>query len=394
MRFGYGDISQIAADATRSLSQLPLAKAEALFVYSCAGRSNYLKDNITTELAPLAATPAAVGFFSYGEFFHCDGHNHLLNHTLTCLLLAEEGTLLPLVSGVGERASSEDPSRQALFHLVQVTFDLASGDADSEQGSRSLLLRADIALRQALDQHRELVVYSPELPMVRDLDRNLIWLRRLRAALREQRITAYFQPIYSAGNGQLAKFEALIRLIDDDEGKAVSPYLFLDVAKKSRLYHHLTACVLHESLALIRARQVGVSINLSLLDLKHGPTLDLIDRVIAEPAIGSRLTFEIVESEGFEDYSLVSDFIQRVKAFGCSVVIDNFGSGYSSFAHFARRLGIGTTAEFVHNAEVMLLAREMGITHLQGFHLSPPVTFDQALGLANCRYQDATMGAG
>ena len=153
-------------------------------------------------------------------------------------------------------------------------------------------------------------------------------------------------------------------------------------------------------------------------------TLELISQVIAEPEIGERLTFEIVESEGFEDYSLVSDFIQRVKAFGCSVVIDDFGSGYSSFAHFARlnvdglkidgslikaidsdirlrsvvhsivdfarRLGIGTTAEFVHNAEVMTLAREMGISHLQGFHLSPPVTFEQALVLAGRCHQAAT----
>lgn len=565
VRFGYGDISQIGADATRSLGQLPLAKAEALFVYSCAGRCNYLKDNITTELAPLGATPAAVGFFSYGEFFHRDGHNHLLNHTLTCLLLAEECALAAQAGSDLEHNSAEDPSRQALFHLVQVTsdeltglnqqleqrvedktrqlinqiytnaltglhnrrqllvdldqqgderpahlalfdidafrqlndvygfaagdrilqqvaqrcaerlhrwhqyhclrlyklpsdeyaltassaldeasflavvqdleiaideeqidlvdgscdvqvtFGVASGDASAEQDGRSLLSRADIALRQAREQHRELVVYSPELPMVRDLERNLVWLRRLRAALREQRIAAHFQPIYHAGNGQLAKFEALVRLIDE-QGKAVSPYLFLDVAKKSRLYHHLTAAVVRESLALIRACRVGVSINLSLLDLKHGSTLELISQVIAEPEIGERLTFEIVESEGFEDYSLVSDFIQRVKGFGCSVVIDDFGSGYSSFAHFARlnvdglkidgsliktidsdirlrsvvhsivdfarRLEIGTTAEFVHNAEVMALARDMGITHLQGFHLSPPVTFDQALALA------------
>lgn len=570
VRFAYGDIASIGSHVVDESVRLPIAQAETVFVYSCAGRYNFLKESIQTELAPLAAAPNASGFLCYGEFFHRDGHNSLLNHTMTYLLLAEETPLdwQPLPEADSATTPSADQSMQALFNLVQVTsseltnlnqqleqrvdekteqlrqqiytnsltgllnrrqllvdlersaadagrpvhlalFDIdafrqlndvygfAAGDQilqliaerssatlnrqpdgkllrlyklpsdeyaitapscmtggrflqvislleqaiesseltigdsrcdvqvtfgavvaglgdDDDDSDRSLLTKADIALRQARELHREMVIYNRDLPLVRNLNNNLTWLRRLRAALREERITAYFQPLYDATTLQLVKFEALVRLIDD-QGKPVSPYLFLDVAKKSRLYHHLTQKVVMDSRAMVLASGVGVSINLSLLDLKHAPTIALIESVIADPQVGPLLTFEIVESEGFEDYSLVSDFIQRIKTFGCSVVIDDFGSGYSSYAHFAKlnvdglkidgsliktidtdprlrsvvhsivdfaqRLALSTTAEFVHNAEVMALVQEMGIGLLQGFHLSPPVDASQALAL-------------
>ncbi len=52
--------------------------------------------------------------------------------------------------------------------------------------------------------------------------------------------------------------------------------------------------------------------------------------------IGNRVTFEIVESEGIENYEEVESFIRKVKEMGCSVAIDDFGSGYSNFEYLMK----------------------------------------------------------
>jgi EAL domain-containing protein (putative c-di-GMP-specific phosphodiesterase class I) len=54
------------------------------------------------------------------------------------------------------------------------------------------------------------------------------------------------------------------------------------------------------------------------------------------PGIAQRLIFEIVESEGFENYDKVQEFIQEVKSLGCRISIDDFGTGYSSLAYLKR----------------------------------------------------------
>ncbi|MCL5041653.1 MAG: EAL domain-containing protein, partial [Gammaproteobacteria bacterium] len=131
-----------------------------------------------------------------------------------------------------------------------------------------------------------------------------------------------------------------------------------------------------------------------------------------------QVIFEILESEGIENYAAVRQFIDRAKAMGCQIAIDDFGTGYSNFEHllrlnvdlikidgslirqldhdstaltltrgivqFARELGIKTVAEFVHNQAVFDQVERLGIDFAQGAYigmpaaelLSDPVTVD------------------
>ena len=119
-----------------------------------------------------------------------------------------------------------------------------------------------------------------------------------------------------------------------------------------------------------------------------------------------RIIFELLESEGIENYQEVSSFIAEVKQFGCRIAIDDFGTGYSNFAHilqldvdilkidgslirsidtdlnaqtvlaavteFSKRLGLKTVAEFVHSEAVYDKCQELGVDYLQGYHISEP----------------------
>ncbi|HCL41494.1 MAG TPA: sensor domain-containing phosphodiesterase, partial [Pseudomonas sp.] len=127
---------------------------------------------------------------------------------------------------------------------------------------------------------------------------------------------------------------------------------------------------------------------------------------IASRGMGKQVIFEILESEGIENYSAVRQFIDRAKAQGCRIAIDDFGTGYSNFEHllrldvdlikidgslirqldsnptaltlcrgivqFAQELSMQTVAEFVHNPAVLNQVRALGIQHAQGAAIGMP----------------------
>lgn len=151
----------------------------------------------------------------------------------------------------------------------------------------------------------------------------------------------------------------------------------------------------------------GFSLNLAVADILDTEVRYYILQMLATyPATARRLTFEILENEGMENVEAVQAFIDEVKAAGCQIAVDDFGSGYSNFAHiltlkvdilkidatlirnidddpqarvlvhtivdFCRKLGIKTVAEFVHSAPVYETVKELEIDYSQGFYLGKP----------------------
>jgi len=120
----------------------------------------------------------------------------------------------------------------------------------------------------------------------------------------------------------------------------------------------------------------------------------------------SRVTFEITETAAIENLAAAEEFITALKDIGCQFALDDFGSGFSSFAYLkhlpvdklkidgafvkgmahssvdqamvesmnqiAHALGKITVAECVENEETLLLLKEMGIDLVQGNFLGHP----------------------
>ncbi len=159
-------------------------------------------------------------------------------------------------------------------------------------------------------------------------------------------------------------------------------------------------------LAALAETPHDVSLNLSSEDILDPEISEALLARVAEQGVGERLIFEILESEGIDNYAAVSDFIARAKALGVRIAIDDFGSGYSNFEHllrldvdllkidgslvrqldgsgdaeslirgivgFARELGIATVAEFVHSEAVLARVRALGVDHAQGACIGMP----------------------
>ncbi|MGA1847176.1 EAL domain-containing protein [Deferribacter abyssi] len=271
-----------------------------------------------------------------------------------------------------------------------------------------LLEKADIALKYVKRNSRvKYAIYNENLNFEKDVEINMKVLKSLKVALEADKIIPYFQPIVDNKTGVINKFECLVRMLDEKD-EMVSPGVFLDVAKKGKLYGAITKRVIEKSFCYFKNKSCEFSINISVDDIIDNATkLFIIDKLKKYPEIAKRLTFEILESEGIENFEVVLEFIKDVKEYGTSIAIDDFGSGYSNFSYllqlnvdyikidgsliknihidnnselivstivsFAKRLNIKTVAEFVHNEEVYKKVIELGIDYSQGFFIGKPL---------------------
>jgi diguanylate cyclase (GGDEF)-like protein len=276
----------------------------------------------------------------------------------------------------------------------------------SQMADEQLLASASIALKSARMAHLGHSIYDPAHRTRESYEQNLIWANRLRRALDDGRIVPYFQPIMDLRTGRIEKFECLARMIDE-EGKPISPSEFLGIAKKIRLYRFITRTMVTQCFTKFADNDYAFSLNLSCEDLLDPDLTDfIVDKLRGSPSLASRLIFEILESEGIENYAEVRRFIDRVKALGCRIAIDDFGTGYSNFQHllrlnvdiikidgsliehidtdqialnvtrgiqqFATGLGMRTVAEFVHSKSVLECVRLLNIDEVQGYCIGKP----------------------
>jgi len=267
------------------------------------------------------------------------------------------------------------------------------------------LEKADIALKSAKKQQKSFLLYNENLNIEEQYKENMEWVKKLKKAIETDKIVPFFQPIYNNQTGNIASYECLIRLIDDNED-VISPYKFLTIAKKSRLYSKLTKIMIKKSCQYFENIDCDFSINLSIDDILNDNIVEYIKNKVERYNVGNKIIFEILESEGIEEYEEISMFINEMKSLGCKIAIDDFGSGYSNFEHllklnidyikidgtliknldkdenaqvviqtivdFANRLNISTVAEFVHNEAILAKVKELNIERSQGFHLSQP----------------------
>ncbi|GAA6130615.1 bifunctional diguanylate cyclase/phosphodiesterase [Halopseudomonas sabulinigri] len=296
------------------------------------------------------------------------------------------------------------------WHDQEVPVNASLGAASSAQRSseatgEALLPGANIALELARLHKDNYVIYDERHKVRESYEQNLIWASRLKGALETGRIVPFFQPIMDIKTNRIEKFECLVRLLDE-QGEPISPSQFLDLAKKVRLYRSITRCMVESSLRQFADLPYTFSLNLSCEDLLDQALSDHIIETVEHNQIGSRVIFEILESEGIENYAAVRQFIDRAKALGCRIAIDDFGTGYSNFEHllrldvdlikidgsliqqldtnptamtickgivqFAEELRMQTVAEFVHSPAILAKVRELGVTFAQGAAIGMP----------------------
>ncbi|MDP3301630.1 MAG: EAL domain-containing protein [Sulfuricurvum sp.] len=291
---------------------------------------------------------------------------------------------------------------------LNVTIGIASSTkrSDAHSDKNEVMAQSDMALKLAKKKRKNHLYYDESFHIKEDYENNLSWIKRLRDAIDENRVVPFYQPIVNAKTLKVEKYEALVRIIEKD-GTVVPPIQFLEISKKVRLYHHITTIMLDKVIEeMAHHPQLKCSINLSIEDINDASVSTYIINKIKNCSYSNRIIFEILESEGIENYEIISDFIAQVKQYGVEIAIDDFGAGYSNFVYitkldidyikidgsiicnidtdttsqiitktiidFADQLGIKTIAEFVHNDRVNSYLKKLSLSHFQGYFYGEP----------------------
>lgn len=299
----------------------------------------------------------------------------------------------------------EDNSIQIAEHDIDinVTIGIAAG-VDAYKFTQRVITYAKNKLEQVM-------VYDDSFNIQEDIEENIKWVKKIKNGLKENKFKAYYQPIVNSQTQEVYKYEALLRYIDED-GTAVSPMLFLDIAKKAKLYPKVIIVMLKEAFELIRNKQKRVAVNISFDDIISIKTQKKVFALLEEhQEYTHMLEFEILESEQIEDFNAVTNFIKDVKKYGCMIGVDDFGAGYSNFnmltnlnidfvkidgslirdidkeqnqqiivntiSRFSREFGFKTVAEFVSSEDIYNKVKEIGIDYCQGYYFDKPISYDE-----------------
>ncbi len=137
VRFCIADVRAIVNSTNDKLSY----DSEALWIYSCAGRKNFVGTPLENELRSYISQSKTCGFFTYGEFFKAPNTNSskLLNMTTTILALSEEEELRVLPSCMFDEDNTQSDNPEALTHFLKTTTDELGQSIRALDGYKKML---------------------------------------------------------------------------------------------------------------------------------------------------------------------------------------------------------------------------------------------------------------
>lgn len=298
----------------------------------------------------------------------------------------EEPVTVTLSVGVALVSGDEADEREAVRRAA-----LAVADAKEEGGGTLRLLREDSRPRQ---------------------ERRLAVEGALRNAVERGEMSVAFQPIHDLARERVTGVEALCRWTHPELG-AVCPAEFIPIAERTGQIEWLGAWVLREAcLALGELqRRYGehavVGVNVSACQLRRPAFADLVTRTLRETgADPRRLVLEVTETTLLSSDPTTAATLRRLDALGCSLVLDDFGTGFCSLAvlkahpirgikidrsfvtdlpgdpgdlaivtaivGMADALGLNVVAEGIETPEQLALLGGLGCAYGQGYLLGRP----------------------
>lgn len=291
-----------------------------------------------------------------------------------------------------------------------VTIDSTTRSADD------IMSAADAACYAAKDAGGNRVyVFQRDDEVVNRHYNEMEWVPRIKHALDSNRFTLFAQPLLHIGPSEqdcLPGVEFLLRMTGDD-GLEASHADFLLAAERYNLASSIDRWVVSSAFELISSlagtndQASRYSINLSGHSLGDDGLLPyVLNQLDAYDITPEIICFEVTETAAIENLAQATRFFNGVRERGCRIALDDFGSGFCSFAYLnsipvdflkidgqfirdisndpvnlaivhsiidlATTLGKRTVAEFVDSDQTLRKLRELGVDYAQGNHISPP----------------------
>jgi diguanylate cyclase (GGDEF)-like protein len=268
-------------------------------------------------------------------------------------------------------------------------------------------------------------------PAIAEANRRRISIER---ALRDPQVSREFslafQPVFDLASGALRAFEALARWNHPILG-AITPGEFIPITEQINVVEQISDGLLARACAEAAhwPAAVRLSFNLSAIQLCSASSAAHLLAIAAEQGVEARrLQFEVTETTLLVDFGSARLNLERLRAAGARIVLDDFGAGFASISylreilfdaikidgsliagavqseagerllkgvlHLCASLGVPSVAEHIERPEQLELLRALNCRDGQGFALSPPLPAVEARTLAAARLMPFPAGKG
>lgn len=245
-----------------------------------------------------------------------------------------------------------------------------------------------------------------------------------KSAIKEEQFKVYYQPICDALSGGIVGAEALVRWNHPDRG-LISPGVFIPIFEKTGFISVLDryiwdkVCSMLEGRAEAGKNTVPVSINVSRVDFyNQNLCRDILEIMKRHHIASEQIKIEVTESAYSNNPQQVRDIVDEFHEQQLMVLMDDFGSGYSSLntlkdlpvdtlkidmkfmnnlldenskaaiilesiVRMAKWMGLKTVAEGVENAQELAYLRSIECDSIQGYYFYKPMPEEEFEAIIN-----------
>jgi EAL domain-containing protein (putative c-di-GMP-specific phosphodiesterase class I) len=264
-------------------------------------------------------------------------------------------------------------------------------------------------------------IYEQASPQLQSQESLMGWAGRIDSFLKGSGLHLRCQQVMpiDAGKSLLPYYEILLG-IENEDGEVIQPMHFIPAAERLQRSHEVDIWVMRNVFDWIAANRMpfsavgGFAINLSATSLSNPEVMDYLQAVLQSSDFPTdKIIFEITESAAIESYGAAQDFIREIRRFGCKFSLDDFGSGFTSYAHLknlrtdalkidggfvkdmlqsssdyamvksmndiGHSLGLVTVAEYVESPMILHALQEIGVDYAQGYVIHKPCRLDELM---------------
>jgi diguanylate cyclase (GGDEF)-like protein len=281
---------------------------------------------------------------------------------------------------------------------------LPSGAASSQEA----MLRAEESLERARSAGRDGFFVYEKSPQREGARLRLMAIAdEVVAALNDDRLMLAYQPIIHAVDRTVFKYESLLRMRRLD-GSIATAGQFVPAAEQLGIVGLIDRRALEICIATLRANP-GVQLGVNVSGTAAGNPAWLnafVDYVRANKDVAPRLNVELTETAALHHFEENAQFVSQLRELDCTVAIDDFGAGYTSFRNLqmlhidmvkidgayikglsgspenqvfvrtlvglAKNFNLKTVAEWVESEADAQLLTAMGVDYFQGFFFGEP----------------------
>ncbi|MBU1396065.1 MAG: DUF1631 family protein, partial [Gammaproteobacteria bacterium] len=309
-------------------------------------------------------------------------------------------------------------------HSYSIGFNIGIAEyAPDRLSAAEAIRRADSACITAKSQGRNrMQIYEQASPQLLSQESLMDWAGRLDAFLNDDgglHLRCQQVMPLGAGTSLLPYYEVLLG-IEGEDGLMIEAAHFIPAVERLQRAHEVDIWVMRKVFEWIAANSSnfasvgGFAINLSATSLSNPEVMRFLQKVLPGSEFPTdKIIFEITESAAIESYGAAQDFIREIRRYGCKFSLDDFGSGFTSYAHLknlrtdtlkidgsfvkdmlqnpgdyamvksmndiGHSLGLRTVAEYVESPMLLEALRAIGVDYAQGYAIHKPCRLDELL---------------